>query len=657
MEPNNMPLNGAAEVISERQSEEILQKFDTESRFRNRLTPVCDRIWKVIAIVMSLFHLYIAGFGTMPVTQQRILHLMFAMTLVFLLYPARKKSPRGCFSIFDTICAATAVAVNLYLYINVDAIALRNGKIEKIEVILGIMMILLLLEATRRCLGNGLMIIAVCFIAYAFCGPYLPGMLHHKGYTLQRIVSQLYISSEGIYGTSLGVSSTYIFLFILFGAFLGTTGLSQLFNSFSISVAGRSPGGPAKVSIFASGLLGMINGSAPANVVTTGAFTIPLMKKVGYSGEFAASVEAIASTGGQIMPPVMGSAAFIMAEFLGMGYRDIMVAAIIPAVLYYLALWINVDLRAKKLGLRGLSDEEIPSAKEDFQKYGHLLLSIAFLLYLIFANFTPYYAAFYSIIALVVLAMVRKSSRLTGRQILDCLATGARGAVSIAVATAVVGIVVGMINLTGLGLQLSGMIIRLTGSRLLPTLILTMVACLILGMGLPTSAAYIVSGTVVAPVLLKLGVDPLLAHFYVFYFSIISVVTPPVAVASYAAAGMAEENPTRVGWQAMALGLVAFIVPYMFVGAPGLLMQGVWYTILLNFATAVIGVFMLASGIQGYWKTNMSWLARFLCIVGSVLFLDGGIVTDLCGMVIAVIVFLIQSALAKKQKLEDANNT
>ena len=334
MEPNNVPPYEPAEAISESQSEEILQKFDSESRFRNRLIPVYDRIWKVIAIAMSLFHLYIAGFGTMPATQQRIMHLMFAMTLVFLLYPAGKKSPRGRFSIFDAACAVASAAANLYLYINVDAIALRNGKIEKVEVVLGIIMVMLLLEATRRCLGKGLMIIAVCFAAYAFCGPYLPGMLHHKGYTLQRIISQLYISSEGIYGTSLGVSSTYIFLFILFGAFLGTTGLSQLFNSFSISVAGRSPGGPAKVSIFASGLLGMINGSAPANVVTTGAFTIPLMKKVGYSGEFSASVEAIASTGGQIMPPVMGSAAFIMAEFLGIGYRDIMAAAIIPAILY-----------------------------------------------------------------------------------------------------------------------------------------------------------------------------------------------------------------------------------------------------------------------------------------------------------------------------------
>ncbi len=655
MEPNNVPPYEPAEAISESQSEEILQKFDSESRFRNRLIPVYDRIWKVIAIAMSLFHLYIAGFGTMPATQQRIMHLMFAMTLVFLLYPAGKKSPRGRFSIFDAACAVASAAANLYLYINVDAIALRNGKIEKVEVVLGIIMVMLLLEATRRCLGKGLMIIAVCFAAYAFCGPYLPGMLHHKGYTLQRIISQLYISSEGIYGTSLGVSSTYIFLFILFGAFLGTTGLSQLFNSFSISVAGRSPGGPAKVSIFASGLLGMINGSAPANVVTTGAFTIPLMKKVGYSGEFSASVEAIASTGGQIMPPVMGSAAFIMAEFLGIGYRDIMAAAIIPAILYYLALWSNVDLRAKKLGLRGLSNEEIPSAKEDFRNYGHLLLSIVFLLYLIFANFTPYYAAFYSIIALVVLAMVRKSSRLSGRQILDCLANGARCAVSIAVATAVVGIVVGMINLTGLGLQLSGMIIRLTGSRLMPTLVLTMAACLILGMGLPTSAAYIVAGTVVAPVLLKLNIDPLLAHFFVFYFAIISVVTPPVAVASYAAAGMAKANPTRVGWQAMALGLVAFIVPYMFVSTPGLLMQDVWYTILLNFATAAVGVFMLACGIQGYWKTNMSWPVRVLCIAGSVLFLDGGAVTDICGMFAAVTVCLIQAMHVKKRKFTNTS--
>lgn len=630
------------------QGEEILQKYDMESRFRNHLDPVFNYIWKGLAIGMSLFHLYIAGFGTMPAAQQRIIHLMFAMALAFILYPARKKSPRNRFAVTDILFAATAVAANVYLFINMDAIAFRAGKIQQIEVVLGVIMVLLLLEATRRCLGMGLSIIAICFMLYAILGPVLPGALHHKGYTLSRIISQLYISSEGIYGTSLGVSSTYIFLFILFGAFLGATGLSTLFNSFSISVAGRSPGGPAKVSIFASGLLGMINGSAPANVVTTGAFTIPLMKKIGYSGEFAAAVEAIASTGGQIMPPVMGSAAFIMAEFLGMSYRDIMLAALIPAILYYLALWLNVDLRAKRLGLRGLSEEEIPDARIDFKKYGHLLLSIVFLLYLIFANFTPYYAAFYSIIALVVLAMIRASSRLTVRQLLDCLAVGARSGVSIAIATAVVGIVVGIINLTGLGLQLSGMIIRLTNGMLLPTLILTMLACLVLGMGLPTSAAYIVAGTVVAPVLLKLNVAPLLAHFFVFYFSILSVVTPPVAIASYAAAGMARANPNKVGWTAAALGSVAFIVPFMFISTPGLLLQDTYLRVTVNFITALIGIFLLAAGIQGFWKTTMAIPVRALCFVASFLFLDGGTITDICGVALGIVVYVAQLLKYKK---------
>lgn len=652
MERNEIVDNTLREATGQAESEEILQKYDSESRFRNHLRPVYDVIWKVIAIAMSVFHLFIAGFGTMPIAKQRILHLTFAMSLVFLLFPARKKSPKERFAISDILFAVSSLVANLYLFINVDTIAMRSGQILNVEVFLGTIMVILLLIATKRCLGWGLPIIAICFMVYAYFGPYFPGVLQHKGFKFSRIISQLYISSEGIYGTSLGVSSTYIFLFILFGSFLGATGLSVLFNSFSISVAGRSPGGPAKVSIFASGLLGMINGSAPANVVTTGAFTIPLMKKVGYSGEFAAAVEAVASTGGQIMPPVMGSAAFIMAEFLGLGYKQIMLAAIIPAVLYYLALWLNVDLRAKKMGLRGLTEDEIPSAKEDFKKYGHLLLAIVCLLVLIFLNFTPYFAAFYSILALVGLAMIRRSSRLTGKQLLECMATGARAAVSIAIATAVVGVVVGMINLTGLGLQLSGMIVRLTDGQLMPTLVLTMIACLILGMGLPTSAAYIVAGTVVAPVLLKIGIPSLHAHFFVFYFAIISVITPPVAVASYAAAGMAKSNPSRVGWTAVALGLVAFIVPFMFVGTPGLLMQDVWYKVILNLVTALIGIFLLAVGIQGYWKTKMHWLVRVVCIGGSLLFLDGGIVTDLCGIVALAGIYLVQITQYKKGQHE-----
>lgn len=636
-----------SQLIDQENQEEILRKYDTESRFRDRLARPFDWTWKIIATAMSVFHLYMAGFGGLSVSHQRIVHLCFAMTLVFLLYPAGKRSPRERFSILDICCVVLSIAVNGYMFINIDVIALRGGEVLPIETVFGILIVLLLFEAARRCLGIGLSIIAFIFLGYAFWGPYFPGRFQHKGYTLERIISQVYSSSEGVYGVSLGVSSTYIFLFILFGAFLGATGLSILFNSFSIKVAGKSAGGPAKVSIFASGLLGMINGSAPANVVTTGAFTIPLMRKIGYSGEFAASVEAIASTGGQIMPPVMGAAAFIMAEFLGIPYKEIIIAAIIPAVLYYTSLWINVDLRARRLGLRGMSDEELPDLKTDFKNYWHLLLPVVLLLVLIFMNFTPYFAGFYSIVAMVVVSMCRRSTRLSVKQLFDCLATGARAAVSVAIATAIVGIVVGIISLTGLGMQLSGIIVRLTNGAVFPTLILAMLACLILGMGLPTSAAYIVAGTVVAPVLLKLSIPPMIAHFFVFYFAIISVVTPPVAVASYAAAGMAGANPTRVGWTAMSLGLVAFIVPYMFINAPGLLFQDTLWRVLLNFCTASVGVFCLGVAVQGYWKTNASKLIRAVCLITSLLFIDGGWVTDLIGVALFVGVYFIQT---KKKK-------
>ena len=630
------------QVVEPENQEEILKKYDSESRFRDRLAPQFQWLWKIIAAGMSFFHLYMAGFGGLPVSHQRIVHLGFAMTLVFLLYPARKKSPKDRFSIPDLCFAVLSIFVNGYMFLNVDMIALRAGEVLPIETVFGILIVLLLFEAARRCLGIGLPVIAFLFLCYAYLGPYFPGRLQHRGYTLERIISQIYSSSEGIYGVSLGVSSTYIFLFILFGAFLGATGLSILFNSFSIKVAGKSAGGPAKVSIFASGLLGMINGSAPANVVTTGAFTIPLMRRIGYSSEFAASVEAIASTGGQIMPPVMGAAAFIMAEFLGVPYKEIIIAAIIPAILYYASLWINVDLRAKRLGLRGMTEDELPNLKLDFARYWHLLLPVVLLLVLIFANFTPYFAGFYSIVAMIVVSMCRKSTRLTARQLFECLATGARSAVSVAVATAIVGVVVGVISLTGLGMQLSGMIVRLTSGAVFPTLILAMLACLILGMGLPTSAAYIVAGTVVAPVLLKLGIPPLIAHFFVFYFAIISVVTPPVAVASYAAAGMAGASPTKVGWTAMSLGLVAFIVPYMFINAPGLLFQGALWQVLLNFVTASVGVFCLGVTVQGYWKTNAAPVVRLLCLVSSLLFIDGGWLTDLIGLGLFIAVYLVQ---------------
>lgn len=628
--------------------DEILQKFDAESRFRDKMTGAWLHIWKVIAAAMSLFHLFMAGFGTMPVAQQRILHLTFAMTLAFMLYPSHKKAPRNRPSLMDSVFVILAVLVNIYLFINIDAITMRAGKILNVELIFGFILVVLLLEATRRCLGNGLPVICILFMCYAYFGPYLPGKLAHKGYTVSRIMSQLYISSEGVYGVSLGVSCTYIFLFILFGAFLSATGLSVLFNSFSISVAGRRPGGPAKVSIFASGLLGMINGSAPANVVTTGAFTIPLMTKIGYPAHFAASVEAVASTGGQIMPPVMGAAAFIMAEFLGLSYKTIMLAAIVPATLYYGALWINVDLCAKKLKLRGLREDEIPDVKTDFKKYGLLILPVLLLLYFIFSNYTPYFAAFYSILALIALAMIRPATRLTAKQLFDCLATGARSAVSVAIATAVVGIIVGIINLTGLGLQLSGMIIRLTNGSQLPTMFLTMIACLILGMGLPTSAAYIVAGTVAAPVLIKLGFAPLIAHFFVFYFAIISVITPPVAIASYAAAGMSGSNPNKVGWSAVLLGSIAFIVPFMFAYTPGLLLQDVWWRVIINVVTAFFGIFMLAASVQGYWKAKMGAITRIACVAGCFLLVDGGTITDVIGLAIFILCYFTQAHKAKK---------
>src|SRR5699024_903143 len=535
--------------------EELINENENSSRIRKPIG-IIGVIITAIAVMMSLVHLITAGIINMNVMQHRYVHYAFAVVLVFLLYPAssKNKTIESKPSMLDWIAAILSGGSAIYLFFGYKNIVQEGNDFTALDTIMGVITIVLLLEAARRSIGYQLPVLSIAFFLYAFLGPNLPGILAHRGFEFDTLIERMYIGNDGIFGVALGVSAAYVFLFILFGAFLNGSGMSTLFTNMAIGVAGHRSGGPAKVAILGSGSLGMINGSAIANVATTGVFSIPLMKKVGYKGKFAAGVEAVASTGGQITPPIMGSAAFVMAEFLGMPYKYVMIAAIIPAILYFISLWFMVHLEAKRNGLKGLEKDQLPSIKKELKQRGHLVIPIILLLVMLFADYTPIYAAFWAIIATYAVSMLRKETRMDLKTLLKTLEEGSKGAAFIAVATAIVGIIVGIVSLTGIGLQLANIVLSISQGYLLPTLILTMIACIVLGMGLPTTAAYIVAAIVAAPAITQLGIDPIVAHMFVIYFASLSNITPPVALASYTGAGISGSNPTEVSWIALRLG-------------------------------------------------------------------------------------------------------
>lgn len=622
--------------------EELAKKFDVESRYRKQVGKIGLFItW--IAVAMSVFHLLTAGLFPMVTAKHRALHLAFALVLIFLMYPARKKSNPDQPTFFDYLFASLSAMGAGYLVVMFDSIALRGMSSTTLDLIMGCITMLMVLEAARRSIGKELPILAMLFLTYAYLGPYLPGSFAHRGYSLKTIIEQMYLGSEGIFGIALGVSATYIFLFILFGAFLNGTGMSAFFTNAAMGLAGHRPGGPAKVSILASGSLGMVNGSAVANVATTGVFSIPLMHSVGYSKRFASGVEAVASTGGQIMPPIMGTAAFIMAEFLGVPYTKIMIAALIPAILYYVALWLMVHYEAMKTGLKGLPKDQLPNVKQLLIQRGHLLLPLVLLLVMLFMGYTPVYAAFFSIVATYLISFARKETRMSLNGLYKALHEGAKGAVSLAAATAVVGFIVGVVALTGLGLQLANLILFASQGQLFITLVLAMVACIILGMGLPTAACYIVTATVAAPALTKLGIEPITAHLFVLYFASLSTITPPVALAAYAGAGISGANPSQVGWTAFRLGITGFIVPFMFVYSPSLLLQDDHYVqTAMSVVTALVGVFALGTSVVGYWRDHLKLWERILLFGAALLLIKGGLLTDLSGFAVLALVLVLQ---------------
>lgn len=623
--------------------DELLKKYDPSADYRH-YTGLAAILVSTIAIVLSLFHLYTAGFGVLLALKQRAVHLGFIFTLIFLLYPALKNKKENKFILgIDLILALGSIAISSYIIFNYEALVYRAGMYTQLDQFMAILAIIIVLEGTRRALGPELPVISILFLLYAHFGQQMPGMLAHRGYTWSRIASHMYFTTEGIFGIPLGVSATYIFLFLLLGAFAKRTGLGDLFIDLALSLTGRTTGGPAKAAVVSSGLMGSISGSSVANTVTTGSFTIPLMKRVGYNSQFAAAVEAAASTGGQIMPPIMGAAAFIMAEFIGVPYVTIAKAAILPAILYYITVGLMVHFEAKKQGLQGMSDDLIPKFLTVLKNRGHMIAPLIIIFYYLFRGYTPLRAAFLGIIVSFALSFLKEDTRMNLQDLLDTLREGAISALGVAAACAAVGFIVGVTTLTGLGLKFTSLTVALAHGNLFLALFFTMVACTILGTGLPTTATYIVLATMAAPALTQLGVPILAAHLFVLYFGVVADLTPPAALAAYAGAGISGSNPLKTGLTAVKLAIAGFVVPFVFAYSPALLLIDTTLTqVILITGSSILGVFSLAAAVLGYLNHKTTLIERFLLIGSSLALLFPGWQSDICGVLVLGVVLYLQ---------------
>ncbi len=654
----NQSAGSAQNFDIEKKAQELLEETDSDSRIRSFVGPF-SKLLAGCLIVWSLFQVYYNTIGVMSTIHFRAWHILFLLCFTFVYYPAFKKEKRQrkLPSIYDLALVALTIYVYTYVVLNYNVIAQRGGNLNSADLLVAVLGILLIFEAARRA-SPSLAVLGFIFMAYNFLGPYIPGVFGHTGFSIKRILSLMFWGSQGVFGVGIGVSTTYIFLFVLFGAFLKYSGFSQFINDISLTLVGRTPGGPAKVAVLASALMGMINGSAIANVATTGTITIPLMKKTGYKSEFAAAVEAVASTGGQFCPPIMGAVGFVMAEFLGVSYTKVMLAACIPAFLYYLTLLFAVHFEAKKLGLTGLSKENIPDAVQVLKSRGHLMIPLIVLMGLMFAGYTPLYAAVASIFATVAASWLHKETRMTPKIIMEATCEGARGAISVGVSCAIIGIIIGTVSLTGLGLTFGNLVLKVVGAdQLFLGGFMVMVLSIILGMGVPGVAAYVIVASVAVPVLIKIGASPLAAHMFCLIYACLSNITPPVAMSSYVAAGIARSNQTKTSLIAVRLGLTGFIIPFFFLNNPLLLYgsaEGVsLISTLTAFATACIGVISLSAGLEGWLVTKCNLPTRALLIIIGFLSIDPNMITDVLGIVMLIALVLYQKKTAKAVTMQE----
>ncbi|MBI4593033.1 MAG: TRAP transporter fused permease subunit [Candidatus Rokubacteria bacterium] len=589
---------------------------------------------------MSAYHVYARLTWYAP-DQQALLYitLVFSLVLAYFLFPLRKGQTPDRVPWSDLVLAALSLACIAYMFGFYDYVVNRFPTAHPLaaaDQVVGVVGILLVLEATRRTIGASLPIVAVCFLVYGLLGPWMPGALHHRGLSLEIIIDQTWFTTEGVFGVPLNVAGTYVILFIVFGAFLEKSGAGQFFMNFANAIAGGARGGPGKVSVVSSSLFGTISGSAVANVMVDGWLTIPMMKKTGFKPEAAAAIEAVASTGGQIMPPIMGAAAFVMAEFLGMSYTKIMIAAAIPAIFYYGALFAAIHFNAVRTGLRGIPKDELPILGHIIWRQGHLFLPVIALLALLLQGFTPTYAAIVAAASVIPISWLRRETGLRWRACVEALREGAEHTVPVAMACASAGIVIGIVLQTGLALRFTSFLIEVAAGYLLLALVITMLAGIVLGMGMPTTPAYIMQAALLIPAIIKLGVTPLAAHMFAFYFSCLSAVTPPVALAVYAAASIGGAGLWGAGLQAVKFAAAGFIVPFFFVYSPALLFQGTWTEVLHVLMTGTIGVVALAAGLEGQFIRPATWLERGLFVAAALLLIDPGFTTDVIGAALLV---------------------
>lgn len=723
-----------ATAFDERQLQALEEKFDPEMRFRP-IVPPASVLVRALLIALSVFHYYTAGFGLLRETTHRGVHLAFVLALIFLVFawrrpenerarPSTWRSPGGL-PLADWVFAAAIALAVLYIPWIFDDLAFRVGNPSTLDVAMGSVLIVLLLEATRRSMGWPLPFIAIVFMAYALAGPVFPGLLKHAGASWSQLVNHQYLTSQGIYGVAVGVVATYVFHFVLFGVLATRIGLGQLFLDIASSIAGRYAGGPAKVSVFGSAMFGMLSGSSVANAVTVGSLTIPAMIRVGYKREFAGAVEAASSTGGQITPPVLGAAAFLMIEFLSVPYQTIIAAAAIPAFMHFFGVFMQVHFEARRFGLRGLTEEEMPKLRQSLRERWPTLIPLALLIGILVSGRTPYLAAFMGIsscaivgvttavrgntaknwlllavlhAALLVLAFgglqsdalraglfvaglvatpfFLKALRIEGRirlpVLVEAFETGAKYALAVGEAAATVGIVIGVVTLTGVGFKLSTIITGAAGAvasgvaqwlpaaladtktlTLLVALFMTGIVCILLGCGIPTTANYIIMVTVAAPTLVLLGVEPLVAHFFVFYYGVLADITPPVALAAYAAAGMAGSDPFKTGNTAFRLGLAKALVPFVFVFSPSLLLVAKgfnWSDFVVTFVGCLVGITVLAAALSKFFLVELQRWEQVLCVVAALLLIAPGLASTVLGAAIVLPMLARQVAAWRRQR-------
>ena len=607
------------------------------------------KVSRILAICFVAFHLYTAAFGTMPGIAQKSIHLGFLLVIFYI--NAMVDSEKRWEQIFLGIMALFALGGCAYITILDENLQLRAGIVYASDILFTILLIIAIFEACRRKMGNPLVIITLVFVAYAFLGKYIPGFLNQPGMTLKKFTSLVYLTTDGIFGSPLYASASYVVLFVLLGAIMSVSGIGDYMTNLATSLFGHMRGGPAKVAVVASGFFGSISGSPTANVIGTGTFTIPMMKKNGFEPEFAAAVEATASTGGAIMPPIMGSTAFIMAEMLGIPYTAVAKAALIPAILYFLAVLFGVDIYAAKHGLKGIPRSQLPKVRSMLKQI-YMLAPLIFLIFCMAVfNMTIVRSGLLTIIVTLVLVEINPKTRMTKEQWLQIPVQTVKSAVSVGIACAMAGIISGVIMGSGLGYRISSILTSVAGTSMLLLLVLTMVVSLIMGMGVPTTAAYLVLASLVAPTMIQLGIPPLAAHMFIFYFGCISSITPPVALAAYAGAGLAGCDPNKTGYKAFRLAFCSFLMPYLFVYNPVLLMEGGVLDILWSLVTALIGAYLLASGFEGFFfRWSLKWFERPLMILGAVMLIVPGMVTDLVGIAIIVVEFVTEFMFKRSEK-------